>query len=129
MDYTMVDRSVRLTRIQARGVLTLWTWPGDVDDAVLIVSELVTNAIRHAQVASELMRLRLAALEDAALLIDVSDPSPAFGATAGTLSPPPPPAEAENQRGLRLVERLGAKLIHFLRAEEGGKTVRARLEK
>lgn len=129
MDYTMVDRSVRLTRIQTRGVLTVWTWPGDVDDAVLIVSELVTNAIRHAHVAGEFLRLRLAVLEDAALLIDVSDPLPVFGAAAGPVSPPPPAAEAEGKRGLRLVRCLGAKLSYFLRAEDGGKTVRARLEK
>ncbi|MEV7782126.1 ATP-binding protein [Kitasatospora sp. NPDC088351] len=43
------DRSVRTARHQVHQRLTDWGWQGErVDDLVLIVSELVTNAIVHA---------------------------------------------------------------------------------
>ncbi|MHB9864478.1 ATP-binding protein [Streptomyces sp. YIM S03343] len=43
------DRAPGAARSFTRGVLTLWGLEDVVDDAVLIVSELTTNAVRHGQ--------------------------------------------------------------------------------
>ncbi|WP_189719052.1 ATP-binding protein, partial [Streptomyces chryseus] len=115
--------AVRLTRIHTRRQLTLWAWPGDVQDAVLIVSELVTNAVHHGRKAGHELWLRLAVLEDASLLIDVSDPVEAF---AGFGAHPEPAEGGERGRGLRLVRDLGGEITWFLRRHRG-KTVRVRL--
>lgn len=55
MAVPMIYRSVGLSRIQARRTLTMWNWCGDIEDAVLVVSELVTNSINHARVVGELL--------------------------------------------------------------------------
>ncbi|WP_138896913.1 ATP-binding protein, partial [Streptomyces chryseus] len=94
--YPMATGAVRLTRIHTRRQLTLWAWPGDVQDAVLIVSELVTNAVHHGRKAGHELWLRLAVLEDASLLIDVSDPVEAF---AGFGAHPEPAEGGERGRG------------------------------
>ncbi|MGW7196230.1 ATP-binding protein [Streptomyces chryseus] len=121
--YPMTAAAARLARIRVRRRLTLWAWPGDVQDAVLVVSELVTNAVHHGHKAGHELWLRLAVLEDGSLLIDVSDPVevfPRFGAH-------PEPAEGEERgRGLRLVRGLGGEVGWFLRRHRG-KTVRVRL--
>lgn len=63
MGYPMTLRSVHLARLQARRRLTMWQWTGDIDDAVLVVSELVANAVRHGRVVGHELWLRLAELE------------------------------------------------------------------
>jgi len=101
----------------------MWRWPGDAEDAVVMVSELVTNAISHGRVVGYHLRLRLAALEDGTLLIDVSDPFaefPNFGAVPG------PRLEQECGRGLLVIRCLGGRVSWFLR-QDAGKTVRARV--
>jgi GAF domain-containing protein/anti-sigma regulatory factor (Ser/Thr protein kinase) len=70
----------------------------EVDTAELLVSELVGNAVRHAQPGDVLLR---ATLVDGLLRVEVQDRSshvPALGAT--------PPWESETGRGLLLVESL-----------------------
>ncbi|WP_052744637.1 ATP-binding protein [Streptomyces odonnellii] len=123
MDYTMVHGSVRLARIHIRRRLGLLAWHGDVEDAALIASELLSNAISHGRVVGEFMSVRLAVLADGALVLDVSDPVgafPRFGEMAH------PSDDAEGGRGLLLVRNLGASLSWFPR-RNGGKTVRAHL--
>jgi len=100
--------------------LTLWNWPGDIEDAVLVTSELVANAVRHGKVPGHEVWLRVAVGEEnAALTIDVSDPTPAFPVV--TQAP-----GAENGRGLLVVAALSASLDWFLRGDIG-KTVRVQL--
>jgi anti-sigma regulatory factor (Ser/Thr protein kinase) len=123
MSYTMVGGSVVLARLHTRRQLTLLAWTGDIDDAVLIVSELVTNAVQHAQKHEELLGLRLAVLEDGSLLIDVSDPVSACP-TSGAASEPAP--NKEKGHGLWIVATLCTRLSWFLR-HDGGKTLRAQL--
>ncbi|MCX4908672.1 ATP-binding protein [Streptomyces sp. NBC_00878] len=118
MGYPMTLRSVRLARLHVRRRLTMWQWTGDIDDAVLVVSELVANAVRHARVIGHELWLRLVELEDGGLVVEVSDPLRVF--------PEPESApEGERGRGLLVVAQLAEELDWFLR-EEVGKTVRAR---
>ncbi|MFE7807622.1 ATP-binding protein [Streptomyces sp. NPDC057430] len=124
LGYSMVSGSVPLTRIHARRTLTLWQWAGDVEDAVLILSELVANAVRYAGEPGALAGVRLAMLEDGTLLIDVSDPMPAFPGFGSIVAPSPTEVSG---RGICLARALGARVGWFLRADGGGKTVRAEL--
>ncbi|MEU1280441.1 ATP-binding protein [Streptomyces sp. NPDC005805] len=89
LGYSMVKGSVPLARIHARRMLTLWQWAGDVEDVVLILSELIANAVRHAGEPGILAGVRLAMLEDGTLLIDVSDPMPAFPGFGSIVAPCP----------------------------------------
>ncbi|MFF3750506.1 ATP-binding protein [Streptomyces sp. NPDC002018] len=123
MDYAMVPGSVRLIRMHLRRQLTVMGWHGDLEDAVVIASELASNAVKHAWIAGELLTVRAAVLDDSTLQIDVADPAgvfPGFGEMTY------PPADVEGGRGLLLARNLGASLSWFLR-ESGGKTVRAHL--
>ncbi|MEV0633606.1 ATP-binding protein [Streptomyces sp. NPDC050619] len=119
LGYPMTPRSVRLARLHTRRRLTMWLWPGDIDDAVLVTSELVANAVRHARLPGHELWLRITELEDRALNIDVSDPVRVFPAIRQE-------PEGEDGRGLLVVAQLAAELDWFLRADVG-KTVRARL--
>lgn len=109
MSYPMTPRSVRLARTHTRRRLTLWNWPGDIDDAVLVTSELVANAVRHGKIPGHEVWLRVAVDEEnAGLTIDVSDPTPAFPVVrqapeqrtgAGFSSSPPSPNPSIGFRG------------------------------
>ncbi|MFJ2739537.1 ATP-binding protein [Streptomyces sp. NPDC087440] len=111
-------RAAALARTRARAQLTVFGWEGDVEDAVLVVSELVTNAVRHAYAPGRVPWLRLALLEGGGLLVDVSDAVDGFV---------PRDTSEEGGRGLQLVRNLG-QLSWFLRAApQCGKTVRVQL--
>ncbi|MFD6417568.1 ATP-binding protein [Streptomyces sp. NPDC060194] len=113
--------SVGLARLYVRRRLTLWRWEGDIEDAVLVASELLANAVRYGRLPARTVLLRLA-LDDDALLIDVSDPVPAFPNFVAT----PPAPHADAGRGLAIVRTLATDLTWFLR-DPTGKTVRATL--
>ncbi|MER5217464.1 ATP-binding protein [Streptomyces sp. NPDC002838] len=113
----MTPRSVRLARLHIRRRLTMWLWPGDIDDALLVTSELVANAVRHGRLPGHELWLRVTELKDRALNIDVSDPVRVFPEVRTE-------PEGESGRGLLVVTQLGAELDWFLRADVG-KTVRA----
>ncbi|MFZ3555851.1 ATP-binding protein [Streptomyces sp. BH055] len=101
----------------------VWGWKGDQHDATVIVSELVTNAVNHGRMVDHTLNVRLATLEDGALLIDVSDPVAGF-------SRPRERRGADDQsecgRGLYVIQALGGAVSWFL-CDGGGKTVRAHL--
>ncbi|GAA5706591.1 hypothetical protein AQJ43_24290 [Streptomyces avermitilis] len=118
MGYPMTLRSVRLARLHVRRRLTMWQWGGDIDDAVLVASELVANAVRHARVVGRELWVRIAELEGDGLLVEVADPVRAFPEVAAE-------PDGEGGRGLLVVRHLTAELDWFLRADVG-KTVRAR---
>ncbi len=93
---TPFRRSVGEARHQTRATLTVWGVPEDaVDVAELIVSELVTNAIRHCD-TRHLVHLQVRD-DGAALHVEVSDPSRRHP-RPGVASP-----DAESGRGLFLV--------------------------
>ncbi len=87
------------------------------DDVVLVVSEMVTNAVRHAQPPVE---LEIEAGEDD-VVISVRDGSP-LPPVART-----PDVDAEGGRGMLLVDLLSDD--HGVRSQPPGKTVWARLRR
>ena len=68
------DHSVRLARQATRDSLATWRLAYLEENAVLLVSELVTNAVRHAR-SSEAITLELAA-DQTWLRIEVTDADP-----------------------------------------------------
>ena len=70
-------------------------------DVRLLVSELVTNSVQHAQVAAEDSIVLVVSINDHTVHIEVRDEGPGF-------SPPaePPPDDADSGWGLFLVEQL-----------------------
>ncbi|WP_028810999.1 ATP-binding protein [Streptomyces flavidovirens] len=123
MGYTMVYASVALTRRHALRRLAIWGWAGDTYDAVLIVSELVSNAINHGRRVGHELRLRLVMLECGALVIEVSDPVADF---PGFDTFSEPEEDAESGRGLFVMRRLGGEVTWHPRPHVG-KTVRVSL--
>jgi anti-sigma regulatory factor (Ser/Thr protein kinase) len=108
-------------RRHARHVLWAWGLGRLVDPAELVVSELVTHAIRATLAMAEPLPVRLwLAADPARAAIGVWDSSP----------DPPRPARAadvdESGRGLFLVEALSASWDWY--PQEGGKVVHALLE-
>ncbi|MFD8483968.1 SpoIIE family protein phosphatase [Kitasatospora sp. NPDC059673] len=73
-----VDRSAAAARGFVRDALLGWDLPEVVDDAVVLVSELVTNAVVHAGTAAEVACLR----EEDTVRIEVSDRHPERGQTS-----------------------------------------------
>lgn len=125
--YPMTPQAALLGRLHARRRLTSWQWQGDIDDAVLVVSELVTNAARHGKAPGHHLWLRLALAEDGGLIVDVSDPNPTFpGFGAAGAAQRETQSGGEGGRGLTVVRQLAHDVGWFLRTQRG-KTVRARL--
>lgn len=65
--------AVRTARTAVRRVMDDWGLNGAADMAVLLVSELVTNSLRH---ASGPIGVRMVLLSSDGLLVEVSDPLP-----------------------------------------------------
>src|SRR5438067_12273123 len=81
-------------RRQVRAAIRAWDVPVDEDVAVLLASELVTNAITHQ--AGRMVTLALAC-SPGQLRVDVHDTSPSLPVLASASS------DAETGRGLMLV--------------------------
>ncbi|NEB80119.1 ATP-binding protein [Streptomyces sp. SID14478] len=96
--------SVGVARLRVREHLAGWghTGPADaLDTAVLLVSELATNAIRHGPVRAREFEIAVTVLADGSCFIEVSDES-----TAEPQMRPPCAPEEESGRGLHLVDGL-----------------------
>ncbi|MEV0779997.1 SpoIIE family protein phosphatase [Streptomyces sp. NPDC050428] len=89
-------REVARARRLVRGKLYEWNLPQAVESAELMVSELVTNAVRHARIRHVGLRL----VRNGALLCEVSDDEPAPASLLDAT------ADDESGRGLRVVSRL-----------------------
>jgi anti-sigma regulatory factor (Ser/Thr protein kinase) len=109
--------AVRVVRSQVREALDGWGLAPLCDVTVLLVSELVTNALRHASgpIGVRMYARRERAEGDRVLLVEVSDP----------LADPPrervAAPEDEGVRGLQLVAR--SALRWGARTDVTGKTV------
>src|SRR5436190_24157834 len=75
--------------------------PSVAFDVRLLVSELVTNSVQHAQVAAEDSIVLSVALTDTTVRVSVRDEGPGFEPPAS-----PPPDDADAGWGLFLVEQL-----------------------
>jgi anti-sigma regulatory factor (Ser/Thr protein kinase) len=112
-----IPGSVRVARFHVRAALTYCDLGQFADDAAIVTSELVTNAVQHAcRDATETIGVTLARAEELdAVIVTVSDPSP----HAPVMHHAPP--GSERGRGLQIVESLST---HWgWRAEPGGKAV------
>ncbi|WP_244205409.1 ATP-binding protein [Streptomyces bobili] len=120
MEFTPHEKCVWLVRRQVRRTLTRWgCGEDDVDTAVLVCSELATNAVRYTHVPHQSFEVRLG-VSGKECLVEVSDASdtPPCAAT--------PDADAERGRGLLLVAALAESVGHRERTPVG-KTVWALL--
>jgi anti-sigma regulatory factor (Ser/Thr protein kinase) len=84
-------------RRRVRDAIASWQVPVDQDAAVLLTSELVTNAVRHEAGQAVMLVITCAGGQ---LRVDVHDTSRSLPAVADV------PADAETGRGLLLVETL-----------------------
>jgi anti-sigma regulatory factor (Ser/Thr protein kinase) len=122
-------------RRRVRDAIRCWQVPVDLDAALLLTSELVTNAIRH-EAGQRAQAVVLAiACSRGRLRVDVHDTSRSLPAVAEV------PADAETGRGLLLVETLSdewgfyrtpaGKAVYFTlafeadQADQAGKTDQA----
>ena len=117
--------SVRAAREFTRATLAGWGMAALSDDAELVISELVTNALRHAPAGgapaggAQAIRLRLLA-QAPYLMCMVSDPSREIPV------PREPGPEAVAGRGLQVIESCSSRWgWHLL--DDGGKVVWALL--
>lgn len=100
-DLPTIRSSVRTARDTARRQLCTWGLPGDVCmDAVLLVSELTTNAVVHSTGTGMLCGLSLTSGER--LRIEVHD----GGRTAASPAGARPGPDDESGRGLLIVQQL-----------------------
>ncbi|MFD7445519.1 SpoIIE family protein phosphatase [Streptomyces sp. NPDC059909] len=100
-----VGRSVATARAFVRDTLQGWGYSDVVDDAVVLTSELVTNAVIHAGTAADVLCLRT----DDGVLVEVADRYPEreipLQGTGRTLAHP----DRENGRGLLLCAALATR--------------------
>lgn len=108
--------SARAARAFTAAALADWEVEDIADDVLLVVTELVNNAVTHAQTPCE---LRLS-ISPVTLRIEVIDEGP------GTPDPLPPSATRNHGRGLHLVDALTA-AWGFEPIDAGGKMVWAEL--
>ncbi|MBV2356333.1 ATP-binding protein [Streptomyces sp. J2-1] len=117
---TPVPGSVPAVRHRVRSVLTGWHVAAElVEDALLVVSELVTNAIVHALPPAV---LRLSWLPAGTLRVEVADTGPAIPTcrVPGDFDPD------EHGRGMTIVRALAAR--HGIRVHGTGVTWWAELD-
>jgi anti-sigma regulatory factor (Ser/Thr protein kinase) len=112
-------REVSRARRALARALAAWGWTGDaVDIAVLLTSELVTNAIRHGAAP---VRLSAGLLHLAVLRVEVHDSTPAAGGD-DEVAVRHAADDDEGGRGLHLVDVL-ADTWGWRPADTGGKRV------
>ncbi|MEU4113345.1 ATP-binding protein [Kitasatospora sp. NPDC028055] len=116
-------------RVHTRDVLGRWQVPPDLIDTVLLVlSELVTNAIRHPNDAKQPERLTSAELSKVQLIgldLQLRGPAVLVQVMDNDRRPPVPrtvDTDAESGRGLFLVEHMSSRWGYFHPSAEG-KTV------
>ncbi|WP_432247593.1 SpoIIE family protein phosphatase [Streptomyces sanyensis] len=102
-----VGRSVATARAFVRDTLQGWGYGDVVDDAVVLTSELVTNAVIHAGTAADVLCLR----SEDGVRVEVSDryPEREIPVQGGAGQPTPASLERENGRGLMLCAALATR--------------------
>ncbi len=101
--WSQTARSVPLARRELRRTLARWEWGAVEDAASLVLSELLTNAVRHGQVPGREIETHFARVRGGALRIEVHDASERRPLMALPLD------GADGGWGLPLVDTLAAK--------------------
>jgi anti-sigma regulatory factor (Ser/Thr protein kinase) len=118
LDLAALPGAVPRARHHARRVLADWGLGALGEPAELVVSELVTNAIRACQATGAHHRVQLRLASDRVrVLIEVQDGSPQPPVPAGAT------ADDESRRGLCLVEAMSAAWDWYPHRASGGKVV------
>jgi anti-sigma regulatory factor (Ser/Thr protein kinase) len=115
-----------LARARARVLLAEWGVPGDGDGIELVITELVTNAVRATRGMrgeNPLVAHRLTRVAPTTVLIEVWDNAPGEPRLI-----PAVPADAESGRGLYLVDELSSHRWGWQRSEAWWKLVWAHVE-
>lgn len=117
LEFGAYDSAVPCGRLHTRNVLNEWGLAAVTEDAELIVSELLTNAIKvtAARGLDQCVALRVAARDDH-LLIEVWDP------VAAPPEPRPHAVDADSGRGLEIVSLLSERWGTY-HVDRGGKVV------
>ncbi|MFF9126533.1 ATP-binding protein [Streptomyces sp. NPDC014889] len=122
-DLPSLRASVRTARDTVRRQLRVWGLPGDVCmDAVLLVSELATNAVIHSE--SNRMLCGLSLTSHGQLRIEVHDDGCASASPSGARSG----SEDESGRGLLIVQQLADSWATARSTRTGGNAVLAVLQ-
>ncbi|WP_171172417.1 SpoIIE family protein phosphatase [Streptomyces sp. I05A-00742] len=100
-----VGRSVAAARAFVRDTLQGWGFPDIIDDAVVLTSELVTNAVVHAGTSADVLCVRT----DAGVRIEVSDRYPERELPLQTPTRQFGSVDREGGRGLMLCTALAAR--------------------
>ncbi|MFI5751483.1 ATP-binding protein [Streptomyces sp. NPDC051644] len=123
--FSTTPQSVPAVRHQARTILTQWMpgiTEGSLDRALLIVGELVANAVKHAARLSPRAELSLETA-DHQLIISVHDRDPHHPQALSAASP-----DGTGGRGMRIVYDLASEVGGIVEvhsdADLGGKLVR-----
>jgi anti-sigma regulatory factor (Ser/Thr protein kinase) len=118
LELAALPGAVPEARHHTRRVLAGWDLGTLGDPAELVVSELVTNAIRAGQAAGAHRQVQLRLASDGArVLIEVQDCSPQLPVPAGATT------DDESRRGLCLVDALSAAWDWYPDPASGGKVV------
>lgn len=100
-----VGRSVAAARTFVRDTLQGWGYPEATDDAVVLTSELVTNAIIHAGTAVDVLCVRMAD----AVRVEVADRHAERELPLHSPQLQPTPLDREGGRGLMLCAALASR--------------------
>ena len=120
--------AVPCARLHARHLLWEWGLNGLAADAELLVSELVTNAVKAtANQQQAAIRLRLSS-DSTGVLVEVCDADPQPPAPKDLTEYGTPDHQEEGGRGLFLVATLSARWDWYLTQEPRGKVVWCELE-
>ncbi|MFJ4429323.1 ATP-binding protein [Streptomyces bobili] len=123
MELPADSSAVTTARIQARSLLTMLAWPGNVHAAIDVLHHLVDNAVAHGLTpgaTGQSLAACLRVAEAHELLIDVTDPNPTFPDFDKAI-------RGESGRGLGEIVQFGATITWSMPPGIEGKTVRAAL--
>jgi anti-sigma regulatory factor (Ser/Thr protein kinase) len=118
LEFGALAGAVPCARLHTRQVLWEWGLASLTETTELLVSELITNAVKAAQAVSQVSPVRLWMMSDRAQILilvwNASPHPPVRVAVSG---------EAENGRGLLLVEAISQRWGWYCRDGSGGKFV------
>jgi anti-sigma regulatory factor (Ser/Thr protein kinase) len=118
LEFGALVSAVPCARLHTRHVLREWGMASAGESAELLVTELITNAVKASRVMAQVPPVRLWLVSDRAqILILVWDASPQPPVRADASG------DAENGRGLMLVEAISEHWGWYCRDDSGGKFV------